>query len=252
MNESQTPSILQFLGRWFFRAILGLFAFSLLLTFVYRWLPVPLTPLMMYRAGQALGEGRLPRLEKSWVSLDQMSPRLKFAVLAAEDMKFYEHKGFDWEAIEKARKHNLRNRTIRGASTISQQVAKNVFLLPQRSWIRKGLEAYFTFLIEHAWPKERIMEVYLNIVELGDGVYGVEAASERYFSKPAVKVNASEAALIAAVLPNPRRFKISRPSGYVRLRQTKIRNRMPTAARLAKTPVLKTGLSHRGSIAGSK
>lgn len=230
---------------------------------MYRFVPVVATPLMAYRAGQSLANGHLPQFSKDWVSLGHISSRVPHAVIAAEDMKFYEHNGFDWEAIEKAREYNRRpGRTKRGASTISQQVAKNVFLLPQRSWVRKGLEAYFTTLIEFMWPKDRIMEVYLNVIELGDGVYGVEAASEKFFSKSAEKLNPTEAALIAAVLPNPRQLKIARPSSYVRLRQGKIRRRMPAAAatativpekvqksgRNAKKPLRKSGMSHASSI----
>lgn len=203
---------------------------SVALTLIYSFVPVAATPLMMIRMSEALVRGESPVIERDWVSLDRIHPKLLQAMIAAEDMKFFEHHGFDWEAIEKARRHNAKSRRIRGASTISQQVAKNVFLWPKRSWFRKTAEAGFTGLIETFWSKRRIMEVYLNVVELGDGVYGVEAAARKYFKKPASKLTSSEAALIAAVLPNPIRFKISKPSAYVRFRQSLILRRMPVAA----------------------
>ena len=212
---------------WILRSSVFLVLLSFALAFFYGYAPVSFTPLMFYRAGENLAVGKFPLIDHKWVPYSLISQRLVTAAVTSEDSKFYEHNGFDWEAIEKAREHNLRGHTIRGASTISQQVAKNVFLLPQRTWIRKGLEAYFTAVIELLWSKQRIMEVYLNVVELGDGVYGVEAASQKYFGKSAAQVSSNEAALIVAVLPNPRRFKISRPSGYVRMRQTKIKHRMP-------------------------
>lgn len=214
-----------------FRSVIAFLAFSILLVLADRWLPIPVTSLMLIRVEDGLISGHAVRLEKRWVSLDDISERLQASVVAAEDIKFFEHDGFDWEAIEKARKHNEHSRRLRGASTISQQVAKNVFLWPGRSWVRKGLEAYFTVLIENLWSKDRIMEVYLNVVEFGDGVYGAEAASRHYFNKSAADLNSSEAALLAAVLPNPRRYLVSHPSPYTRLRQTLIQRRMPVAAR---------------------
>jgi len=153
-------------------------------------------------------------------------------VIASEDWKFFEHNGFDWPAIEKALRHNQRSARVRGASTISQQTAKNVFLWPSRSWVRKGLEAYFTVLIEVLWSKDRIMEVYLNVVEFGDGIYGVGAASNIYFHKLPAQLSSSEAALLAAVLPNPRRLLVAHPSPYVRFRQTMIQRRMPLVSTL--------------------
>jgi monofunctional glycosyltransferase len=218
---------------WFRIAALSVATFFLttvLLVLVYRWVPVSMTPLMLIRVVENLSAGKPINLQRDWTPLASLSPKLQRSVVAAEDFKFYEHDGFDWEAIEKAIRHNKNGRRIRGGSTISQQVAKNVFLWPKRSWFRKGLEAYFTVLIENLWGKERIMEVYLNVVELGDGVYGVEAASERFFKKPAKDLTSSEAALIAAVLPNPRRFSIQRPSPYTRFRQTMIQRRMPKTA----------------------
>jgi monofunctional biosynthetic peptidoglycan transglycosylase len=212
------------------RVAILLVATSVFATIWYGVLPVLVTPLMVIRPIENLVAARPVGFEKDWVSFDKMNPRLVQAVIAAEDWRFFEHNGFDWVAISKAMKHNDHSRKIRGASTISQQVAKNVFLWPDRSWLRKGLEAYFTTLIEVFWSKRRIMEVYLNVVELGDGVYGVEAAARKYFKKPAAQVSAAEAALIAGVLPNPRRLLIARPSTYVRFRQSMIQRRMPSAA----------------------
>lgn len=151
--------------------------------------------------------------------MERISENLQLAVVCAEDQNFPTHTGFDFEAIEKALEHNKKGKRMRGASTISQQCAKNLFLWPQRSWLRKGLEAYFTVLIELIWSKERILEVYLNIIELGDGIYGAEAASQEFFKIPAEKLNRPQAALLAAVLPNPLEYSVARPSAYVRSRQ---------------------------------
>ena len=181
----------------------GVFS-SVFLVVLYRWVPVPVTPLMIERVVENLFEGRPIGLSYKWCAFSEMTPRLENAVIASEDWRFFEHNGFDWPAIEQAYRSNSRGGRVRGASTISQQTAKNVFLWPSRSWIRKGLEAYFTVLIETLWSKERILEVYLNVVELGDGVYGVGSASQLYFHKPAAHLSSSEAALLAAVLPNPR------------------------------------------------
>jgi monofunctional biosynthetic peptidoglycan transglycosylase len=179
----------------------------------YRFFPVPYTFLMLQRPS---------KIEKQWVDFKDISKQMKKAVVRAEDDKFYLHNGFDFEAIEKAMKFNQTHKRQKGASTISQQTAKNVFLWPSRSWIRKGMEAYFTVLIEAFWSKERILEVYLNVIELGKGVYGVEAAAKKYFHKKAKNLTSSEAALIAAVLPNPIKFKINKPSPYILKRQQKI------------------------------
>lgn len=188
----------------------------------YRFVPVPLTPLMVIRSVQSLWGPELLGIHKDWVSLKDISPSMQKAVLKSEDARFFEHNGFDYDAIEKALKYNKTHKRVKGASTISQQTAKNVFLWPSRDWVRKGFEAYFTVLIEFFWPKERIMEVYLNVIEMGPGVYGVEAAAQKYFRKSAKNISASQASLIAAVLPNPRRFRIDRPSAYVVKRQHKI------------------------------
>lgn len=192
----------------------------------YRFVPVHFTPLMVIRTLQSTAEAKFVGMEKTWVPIEDIAVSMQKAVLKAEDDRFFEHNGFDWNAIEKAMKYNQTHKRKKGASTISQQTAKNVFLWPNRDWIRKGLEAYYTVLIEVLWPKERIMEVYLNVVELGSGVYGVEAASNKYFKKSAKNLSASQASLIAAVLPNPRRFRIDRPSNYVYNRQSRILNRV--------------------------
>jgi monofunctional glycosyltransferase len=228
------PNFKNLLGgflKWSIRLSIGFIALSVAWTLFFSVVPVPLTPLMVIRAVGAAADGRMPKFEKDWVSFDEMTPRLARAAIAAEDIKFLEHAGFDWEAITKAIEHNNRGRRVRGGSTISQQVAKNVFLWPARSWIRKGFEAYFTVLIETFWTKKRIMEVYLNVVELGDGIYGVEAASQLYFKRPAEKLSENQAALLISVLPNPRVFKVDRPSGYVRFRQSMIQRRMRTVVK---------------------
>lgn len=159
---------------------------------------------------------------KAWKPIEEISGEMVLAVMASEDAKFMRHCGFDWDAIKKAAEHNKRSDRKIGASTISQQTAKNVFLLPSRNWVRKGLEAYFTLLIELMWPKERIMEVYLNVIETGDGMYGVEAAARYYFGKPASRLNRYEAAQIASILPNPQAWDINRPSQQLLRRQSRI------------------------------
>lgn len=200
--------------------------FSLFMTLFYRFVPIPYTPLMFWRSVSSIFyEDKFVGIEKKWVSLENISKSMQLSVIKAEDYKFYSHNGFDFEAIEKAIQYNKTHKKKKGASTISQQTAKNVFLWPSRSWLRKGLEAYFTVLIELLWPKERILEAYLNVIELGKGVYGVEAASQKFFKKSAKKLNVSQSALMAAVLPNPIKFKIDRPSAYISRRQRKIMGR---------------------------
>lgn len=165
-------------------------------------------------------------MDYDWTSGSRISPHLLVAVVAAEDQRFADHSGFDFEAIEKAARHNSRGGSVRGASTISQQVAKNVFLWPGRSYLRKGLEAGLTVMIEAIWSKRRILDVYVNVAEMGDGVFGAEAASRRFFRKPAASLSASEAALLAAVLPNPTDYRADAPSGYVKRRQQWILKQM--------------------------
>jgi monofunctional glycosyltransferase len=197
--------------------ILWFLIISVASTIFFRFVPIPITPLMIVRLFEQKADGKEMTLNKDWQSLENISPNLPLAVVTAEDQKFEEHFGFDVEAIEKAVKYNERHKgkKVKGASTISQQTAKNVFLWPSRSWVRKGLEVYFTFLIEIFWSKERIMEMYLNAIEMGPGVYGAEAASQYYFKKPASKLSKEESALIAAILPNPIRWSAARPSPYI-------------------------------------
>ena len=191
-------------------------------------LPVPFSAVMLERQVGAWLSGNFQYVVHSdWVGMDEISPWMGLAAIAAEDQKFPEHWGFDVSAIEKALAHNERQENrVRGASTLSQQTAKNLFLWDGRSWLRKGLEAGLTVGIETVWSKKRILTVYLNIAEFGEGTFGVEAASQRYFHKPASQLTASEAALLAAVLPNPIRFRADAPSGYVRSRQAWILRQM--------------------------
>lgn len=215
--------------RWLGSAIVVSFMFSLSLVLLLRFTPPLITGVMIERyletrfaqlSGTAKKRsGDSLRHEYDWVPLKRIAPVMGLAVVTAEDQQFSEHFGFDWEAIAKAFEHNQKTKRIRGGSTISQQTAKNVFLWTGRSWLRKGLETYFTLLIETLWPKERILEVYLNVIEFGTGIYGVEAASQHYFNKSATKLTAQEAALLAAVLPNPHKYRVDRPSAYVLQRQ---------------------------------
>ncbi len=177
---------------------------------------------MLIRATGHAFKGEKMKLAKDWVSLKNISPNMLQAVVASEDNNYMKHYGVDFDAIKKAKELNKRSKILRGASTISQQTAKNVFLWPDRSWLRKGLEVYFTGLIEIFWGKRRIMEVYLNVIEMGDGIYGVEMAAQLYFSKPASSLTVSEAALIAAVLPNPRRWSPAAPTSYIQRKQQRI------------------------------
>jgi len=214
------------------KIVLWFFGSTILVVILYRFIPPPITPLMVIRLfEQASDDKREARLKKDWVSLDEMSPSMPLAVITSEDQKFEDHYGFDLEAIEKAQKYNERHRgkKVKGASTISQQTAKNVFLWPKRSYIRKAFEVYFTFLIELFWNKERIMEVYLNVIEMGDGIYGAEAAAQHYFGKPASKLNNAQSALIAACLPNPIRWSPAKPTGYIKRKQTWIMRHMRMA-----------------------
>jgi monofunctional glycosyltransferase len=192
---------------------------SILATLALRWIPPPTTAMIMERRILSLWDGRSYRVDCRWTPWKGISPHAALAVIAAEDQNFAMHHGFDIKSIQKAIDAHERGKRLRGASTLSQQVAKNVFLWSGRSFVRKGLEAYFTVLIELIWPKRRILEVYLNIVELGDGIFGVEAAGRRFFQKPASSLTPEDAALLAAVLPNPIRFKVNRPSTYVRERR---------------------------------
>ena len=209
------------------RVVAAFFASTILAVIVLRFVPVWVTPLMVIRCVEQSNEGRSLKLHHHWVSLDKMSPHMPVAVMASEDQRFLLHHGFDYDAIQKAAKRNLKGgKNKLGSSTITQQTAKNVFLWPGRSWVRKGLEAYFTALIELFWSKQRIMEVYLNSIEMGDGIYGLDAVAEYHFGTTADRLSRSDCALIAATLPNPRRFSSREPSAYMRQRQRRIEHEM--------------------------
>jgi monofunctional biosynthetic peptidoglycan transglycosylase len=214
------------LWRFTWKAAMWFFIVSIVSVIFFRWVPIPVTPLMLIRCVEHKMDGKEMKLNKDWVSLDQISPSLQLAVVCSEDQNFIKHNGFDFEAIEKAMDYNETHTKTRGASTISQQTAKNVFLWQGRSYLRKGLEVYFTFLIETFWSKERIMEVYLNVIEMGDGIYGAQAASKIFFKKDAKYMTKSECATIAAVLPNPIKFNAGRPSAYTLKRRGWVMNQM--------------------------
>ncbi len=222
------------IARWIGKAMLWFFAISVVWVLLYKFINPPVTYLMVERGF----EGKDWKLEKKWKDFDELSMNLKKAAIAGEDSRFMSHHGFDFEAMEKAYQKNQKGQKIRGGSTISQQTAKNVFLWPGRSYIRKGFEAYFTFLIELLWSKKRILEVYLNVVEMGDGIYGAEMASQTYFNKPAAKLSKSQAALIVAVLPNPRRWSPAKPTSYIYHKQYLILRNIKNLERLG---VLKNG-----------
>jgi monofunctional biosynthetic peptidoglycan transglycosylase len=207
------------IAKW---AAIGFFGSTILAVLLFSFINPPLTPLMLKRAFVKDSKGHFIGIHKDWVSYRHISPNMIQAVVASEDNRFVEHFGIDMQAVEKAVDYNKRHRRKHGASTISQQVAKNVFLWPARTWIRKGFELYFTVMIETVWSKKRIMVVYLNVVETGNGVYGVEAAAQKYFHKPASRLTRGEAALIAASLPNPRKRNPAQPSVYMLRRQAKI------------------------------
>lgn len=201
---------------WILKAMAIFFGVTVLWVLLYRWVNPPIT--WLHISDQIFQE-ESSTYHYEWVDGDQISPYMKLAVVSSEDNNFMTHNGFDWEAIEKARKYNETHKKKRGASTISQQTAKNVFLWPSRSWVRKGLEVYFTFLIETFWSKERILEVYLNVIEMGPCVYGVQSASTLYFHTSPNQLTREQCALIASCLPNPKKFTLSKPTRYMRKRQ---------------------------------
>jgi monofunctional biosynthetic peptidoglycan transglycosylase len=217
---------LQFTWKWFKRLAIAFFALSILSVIFFRFVPVPLTPLMVFRCIDQKLAGQSMKLDKTWVSMDEISPNLPLAVFCSEDQDFFKHHGFNWDGIKDAWKHDEHSKRLRGGSTISQQTAKNVFLSIKRSWVRKGFEAYFTVLIELFWSKKRIMEVYLNVIELGKGIYGAEAASEAYFHKHAKDLDRNEAAALASILPDPLKWSANKPGPYVQERQSWILSQM--------------------------
>ncbi|MDO6440016.1 monofunctional biosynthetic peptidoglycan transglycosylase [Cyclobacterium sp. 1_MG-2023] len=224
------------LAAWLGKALLILWVTSLLLVLVLKVLPVYFTPLIGIRTINQVFSEKKVVLNKNWVPIEEISPHLCLAVIASEDQKFLSHHGFDWEALESAMADYRTGKRLRGGSTISNQTAKNVFLWPGRNFVRKGLEAYFTVLIELFWSKQRILEVYLNVIEMGDGLYGAEAAAQRYFKKPASKLSRQEAALIAAILPNPIQWRADRPSAYIKKRQAWILRNMNNLGELKLEP----------------
>lgn len=218
-NSKQKQSLVKKISTLLTRIFLWFLLVSVLWVLAYRFINPPITLLMVLRNIERKSEGKPLKMKKDWVAFDDMSDNMKRAAVSAEDQLFLKHIGFDVKAIEKAFATNKKGKKIKGGSTISQQTAKNVFLWPGRSWVRKGFEAYFTLLIEMLWSKERILEVYLNVIEMGDGIYGAEAAAQTYFAKSCTSLTRSQAALIAACFPNPRRWTPKRPTAYIKHRQ---------------------------------
>ena len=213
---------LQRLKRFLFKAMLWFIGLSIFGVILFRFVPVFYTPLMTIRAVENLFDGKDMVCSHDWEPLENISPNLQKAVIASEDATFLQHHGFDFNAIQKAMKNNEKGKKLRGGSTISQQTAKNVFLWQGRSWLRKGLEAWFTVLIEVFWSKERIMEVYLNSIEMGNGVYGAEAAAQYWYRKSADNLTKREAAGIAAILPNPRKFTATNSSARINRKKDRV------------------------------
>ncbi len=214
--------LIRFLGK----LLLWFVILTVALVLLFRFVPVIGTPLMAIRSAEALSKGEKPVITYEWVSYEQISDHLKRAVIASEDQRFYSHHGFDRIEIEKAIRENKTRKKARGASTISQQTAKNLFLWPRSSWLRKGLETWFTLLIELFWPKERILEVYLNIMETGKGLYGAEAVARSHFNTTTTGLTAQQSALIAATLPNPLVYSSHQPGPYIQRRQAAILRQM--------------------------
>jgi monofunctional biosynthetic peptidoglycan transglycosylase len=213
--------------RWLIGVPLALLALTVVQVLALRFIDPPFSAFMAIRQLEAWGEGDFGfRIAHDWRDLDEMSANVPVALVAAEDQNFAKHFGFDLEAIEKARRNNARGRKVRGGSTISQQTAKNLFLWSGRSWVRKGIEAWYTLLIEALWPKRRILEVYANVAEFGDGVYGAQAAARMYFGRDASRASATQAARLAAVLPSPKRYSAARPGPYVQRRSRAIQRQM--------------------------
>lgn len=221
-TKVESKNYMKRISRFLLKVLLWFFGISIFLVVVFKFVPVPFTPLMVTRAIETKMDGKEMYSSHDWVPLEDISVNMQKAVIASEDGTFLTHNGFDFSAISKAMKNNEKGKKLKGGSTISQQTAKNVFLWQGRSYFRKGLEAYFTVLIELIWGKERIMEVYLNSIEMGDGVYGVQAAAEHWYGKNASNLTKIEAAGIAAILPNPRKFKASNSSAYINRRKGRI------------------------------
>jgi monofunctional biosynthetic peptidoglycan transglycosylase len=230
--KKQSGSFMTILTRFLFKVALWFFAISLFFVVLYKFVPVPFTPLMVVRTIENIAGGKENAFNHDWEPIENISVNLQKAVIASEDGSFLIHNGFDFKAMQKAYKGNERGRKIKGGSTISQQTAKNVFLWQGRSYLRKGLEAYFTVLIEFIWGKERIMEVYLNSIEMGNGVYGAQAAAEYWYGEDANDLTRIQAAGIAAILPNPRKYTATSSSTYINNRKAKIMRVMRTLGKI--------------------
>lgn len=227
INWKKTKRVARKVFLWLAVAILVV---PVILVLIFKWAPVRYTPLMMQRYMEGRADSK--HASQEWVDYDKISPNLARAVISSEDNLFAKHSGFAFGEIRQAWLDSRKGKRLRGGSTISQQCAKNVFLPHSRSYIRKAYEAYFTVLIEWIWGKRRIMEVYLNVIEMGPGVYGAEAAAQKYFNVPASKLSQQQCALIAACLPNPRKFLVAKPSAYIQQRQQKILGLMPKMGKI--------------------
>lgn len=225
-------NILKIIAGLLRKIIYGFLTISFIWVLIYRFINPPITFLMVQRAIERKLDGKDLKINQSWIAMEDLSTNLKKAAIAGEDINFLNHYGFDFKAMETAFEKNKKGKKIRGGSTISQQTAKNVFLWPGRSYIRKAFEAYFTVLMELLWGKERILEVYLNVIEMGDGVYGAEAAVQNYWGKSASSMSKSQAALLVAVLPNPLRWNPTRPTRFIYYKQGLILRNMRSLKKL--------------------
>jgi len=237
-KRKATTFTIKKISRWIGKFMLWFFAITIVWVLLYKFINPPITFLMVERGFERKADDKDWKINKKWKDFDGLSTNLKKATIAGEDATFMSHHGFDFKAMEKAYSKNQKGKKIRGGSTISQQTAKNVFLWPGRSYIRKGFEVYFTFLIETLWSKKRILEVYLNVIEMGDGIYGAETASQTYFNKSANELTKAQSALIVAVLPNPIKWSPAKPTAYIYHKQYLILRNIKNLERLG---VLKDG-----------
>ena len=231
-NKKASISLGRRIWRYTYRTFIALWLLSIVHVVVLKYAPIYFTPLMVLRSCQSLFNGKIPRNDKTWVPIEQISHNLVVACIASEDNLFMKHNGFSERAIKQAIAERKEGKRMRGGSTISQQTAKNVFTFCSRTWFRKGVETYYTILIELIWGKERIMEAYLNVVELGDGIYGAEAASRHYWGISANQLSKGQSALLAAALPNPLHYSITRPGPYMQKRKGQILNLMPKMGKI--------------------
>lgn len=231
-NRKTSISLGRRIWRYTYRTFIALWLLSIVHVVVLKYAPIYFTPLMVLRSCQSLFNGKIPRNDKTWVPIEQISHNLVVACIASEDNLFMKHNGFSERAIRQAIAERKEGKRMRGGSTISQQTAKNVFTFCSRTWFRKGVETYYTILIELIWGKKRIMEAYLNVVELGDGIYGAEAASRHYWGISANQLSKGQSALLAAALPNPLHYSITRPGPYMQKRKGQILNLMPKMGKI--------------------